>query len=39
MGHLGIEVKDNAWAYKCIDKKLDGSCDNNIFFKSKKLNE
>ena len=31
--HMGIEDKDDAWACKCIDTKLDGSGDNNIFFK------
>ena len=30
--HMGIEDKDDVWAYKSIDIKLDGSGDNNIFF-------
>ena len=37
--HIGIEDKDDAWACKSIDTKLDGSGDNNNFFlKSKILN-
>ena len=30
--HMGIEDKDDVWAFKSIDTKLDGSGDNNIFF-------
>ena len=29
---MGIEDKDDAWASKRIETKLDGSGDNNIFF-------
>ncbi len=29
--HMGIEDKDDLWACKSIDTKLDGSDDNNIF--------
>ena len=36
---MGIEDNDDAWACKSMDAKLDGSGNNNIFFKSKKLNE
>ena len=34
--HMGIEDKDDAWACKCIDTKLDGSGDNNIFLEKVK---
>ena len=34
--HMGIEDKDDAWAYKNIHTKLDGSGDNNIFFEKVK---
>ena len=30
--HMGIEDKDDVWAYKSIHIKLDDSGDNNIFF-------
>ena len=28
---MGIEDKDDAWAYKCIETKLDGSGGNGFF--------
>ena len=31
--HMMTEDKNDAWACKCIDTKLDGSDDNNIFLK------
>ena len=34
--HMGIEDKDDAWACKSIDTKLDDSGDNNIFFEKVK---
>ena len=30
--HMGIEDKDDVWACKSINTKLDHSGDNNIFF-------
>ena len=30
--YMGIEDKDDVWAYKSIDTKLYGYCYNNIFF-------
>ena len=36
---MGIEDKYDAVACKSIDAKLEGSGNNNIFFKSKKLSE
>ena len=33
---MGIEGNDGGWACKSLDEELDGSGNNNIFYKSKK---